>query len=303
MTSAALAPPGIVNVRRGIFWMLGTSIFFVSLDATAKYLTSSYPVAEIVWGRYLFHTLFALMWAGPRLPIMVRRARFGMQVLRGLFLVVTTVLYFAAIATIPLADATSIMFLSPIVVTALSVPLLGEQVGIRRWIGVAVGFVGALIIVRPGVGVMQSAALICVVAAGINALYQITTRLLSRTDHPLTTNIFSPVVGVLAAAIGLPFAWVTPDLQGWLLMALAGLFGVVGHYCMIKAFESAPVAVVAPFAYVGLIWSTGYGYLLWGDLPDGWTLVGALIIVASGLYIFYREQVRKREGQSETPPA
>lgn len=294
MTTLAVASPAAGNIRRGILWMLATGVFFVSLDATAKYLTRWYPVFEIVWARYFFHTIFAIAWAGSRLPSVMRKPRLGMQFLRGFFLVVTTVLYFAAIRTMPLADATSIMFLSPILVTALSVPLLGEQVGVRRWIGVAVGFTGALIIVRPGAGVLQLAAILAIVSAGINALYQITTRILNRTDHPLATNILSAVVGTLSASVGLAFAWVTPDLRGWLLMALAGLCGVIGHYCMIKSLEAAPPAAVVPFSYVGLIWSTSYGYFLWGDLPDGWTVLGALIIIGSGLYIFYREQMKKR---------
>ena len=294
MTGLVLASPGAANARRGILWMLATTVFFVSLDATAKYLTRSYPVVEIVWARYLFHTIFAIAWAGAQLPDAVRRARFGMQFLRGLFLVGTTLLFFLAIRTMPLADATSIMFLSPILVTALSVPLLREQVGPRRWLGVAAGFAGALIIVRPGAGVIQFAALLAVVAAAINALYQITTRLINRTDRPITTNVYSAAVGTVAASLGLPFAWAMPDVQGWLLMAFAGLCGAIGHYCMIKAYEAAPAAVVAPIGYVGLIWSTFYGYLLFGDLPDHWTVIGALIIVGSGLYILYRERERKR---------
>ena len=297
MTSLTLTSPGAANVRLGILWMLAASVFFVSLDATAKYLTHSYSAVEITWARYLFHTIFVIAWAGARLPTALRRARFGMQFLRGLFLVATTLLYFLAIRTIPLADATSIMFLSPILVTALSAPLLGERVGLRRWLGVSAGLIGALIIVRPGAGVIQLSSLLLVVAAAINALYQVTTRLLNRTDHPITTNVYSAAVGTAAASLGLPIAWVMPDLAGWLLMALAGLCGAVGHYCMIKAFAAAPAAAVAPISYVGLIWSTFYGLVLFGDLPDQWTVAGALIIVGSGLYIFYREQQRKR-GQS-----
>jgi len=294
MTSRTIAPPESANVRRGILWMLVTTVFFVSLDATAKYLTKSLPVVEIVWGRYLFHTIYALIWAGTRLPAVMSHARYGMQFLRGFFLVVTTALYFLAIRTMPLAAGTSIMFLSPILVTALSVPLLGEQVGMRRWIGVAVGFTGAVIIVRPSAGVIQISALLAILAAAINALYQITTRVLARTDRPMTTNTMSAFVGTVAASIGLPFIWVTPDLEGWALMAFAGFCGVIGHYCMIRSLEAAPAAAVAPFTYVGLIWSTGYGYFLWGDLPDLWTIVGALVIAGSGLYIFYREQTKRR---------
>jgi drug/metabolite transporter (DMT)-like permease len=168
-------------------------------------------------------------------------------------------------------------------------------VGLRRWLGVSAGLIGALIIVRPGAGVIQLSSLLLVVAAAINALYQVTTRLLNRTDHPITTNVYSAAVGTAAASLALPIAWVMPDLAGWLLMALAGLCGAVGHYCMIKAFAAAPAAAVAPISYVGLIWSTFYGVVLFGDLPDQWTVAGALIIVGSGLYIFYREQQRKRD--------
>ena len=275
--------------------MLATTIFFTSLDTTAKYLTHSYPVAEIVWGRYLFHALFGMMWAGRRLPDVLLHARFGIQALRGFFLVVTTAIYFLAIRTVPLADAASISFMAPILVTALSVPLLGEPVGVRRWIGVVVGFVGTVIIVRPGSGVMQAATLLVLASAAINALYQITTRVLNRTDLPMTTNVYSALIGTALAALALPFGWITPDLEGWSLLALAGLFGVVGHYCMIKSLAAAPVAAVVPFSYVGLLWATIYGVAIFGDVPDGWTVLGAAVIAGSGLYIFYRGEAKKRD--------
>jgi drug/metabolite transporter (DMT)-like permease len=283
------------DLRRGILWMLATTIFFTSLDTTAKYLTHSYPVAEIVWGRYLFHALFGMMWAGRRLPDVLLHARFGIQALRGFFLVVTTAIYFLAIRTVPLADAASISFMAPILVTALSVPLLGEPVGVRRWIGVVVGFVGTVIIVRPGSGVMQAATLLVLASAAINALYQITTRVLNRTDLPMTTNVYSALIGTALAALALPFGWITPDLEGWSLLALAGLFGVVGHYCMIKSLAAAPVAAVVPFSYVGLLWATIYGVAIFGDVPDGWTVLGAAVIAGSGLYIFYRGEAKKRD--------
>jgi drug/metabolite transporter (DMT)-like permease len=301
MSTLALANAAAPSVRRGILWMLLCSVFFVSLDATAKYLTHSYPVFEITWARYLFHSIFGLLWAGSRLPVLLRGARYGMQLARGLLLAVTTALYFLAVRTIPLADAVSIGFMAPILVTALSVPLLGEHVGARRWTGVVIGFAGALIIVRPGASVFEVGAALVLASAAINALYQIMTRILSRTDRPMTTNVYSALVGTAAAALGLPLGWITPDLEGWLLMMFAGFCGVVGHYALLKAFEAAPPSALAPFSYFGLFWSTIYGYVLFGDFPDRWTIVGALIISCSGLYVFYRGEAVRRRASALSP--
>lgn len=293
--------PGTVIVqpdaRRGILWMLLTMLLFVSLDSVAKALVQHYPVLQVVWARYFFHAVLLIALLAPRLPRIVRTRRLGLQVVRAMLLVMVSLMFFASLGYMKLVEASAIMFLSPILVTALSVPLLREKVGLRRWAGVAVGFIGALIIIRPGLGVMQWAALLVIGAAAANALYQISTRLLHNTDETLTTLFYTAVVGALVTSAIVPFVWVMPDLTGWALMALAGLIGGVSHFCLIRAFTLAPAPVVAPFSYSSLIWSTLFGFLFFAELPDLWTIVGALLIAGGGLYIFYREQRVKPPGQ------
>ena len=277
-------------------------LLFVSLDTCAKYLGQLYPVPQVVWARFFFHGLWLVLYLGPRLRQIAVTRRPGLQVLRALFLLTTTILFFTGLSFLPLVDASAIMLTGPLIVTALSVPLLGEFVGPRRWASIAVGFIGALVIIRPGSGVMQVAALFPLGAACLYALYQITTRKLSQIDRPLTTLLYSVSVGVPVTTLALPFFWVTPDLKGWLLMAGLGLLGGVSHFTLIKAFQASTVGTVAPFSYSNLIWATLLGYLVFDDLPDKWTVIGAIILVGSGLYIFHRERVRREDSAPPSNP-
>lgn len=295
-------PPSPGDSRSGILWMLLTFILFASLNATAKTLTLSYPVAQVVWARFAFHVLVVAVVLGPRIPHVMVSGRLGLQVGRSLLMIVTSALFFTGLSFIPLAEASAIMFLTPILVTVLSVPLLGERVGPWRWAGVGAGLAGAIVIIRPGMGAMHLAALLPVCAAFGHAFYQISTRVLSRTDRPLTTLFYTPLVGFVVTTAVVPFLWVQPDLEGWLLMGLLGVFGGLGHFTLIKALTAAPVAIVAPFGYTNLIWATAYGYILFGDLPDGWTVLGAGVIVLSGLLIFYRETRGRKIPQGGAPP-
>lgn len=280
--------------RRGILWMLLAVMMFVALDTLAKLLSETYPVWQIVWARYVFHVaLIALVLRGA-FPRTLRTRRLPLQLFRSLLLVLTTGLFFLGLSMLQLAEAAAVMLLAPLFITALSVPLLREKVGPRRWAGVAVGLAGALIVIRPGTEVFVLASLFPLAAALINALYHITTRQLSRSDPSMTTLAYSALVGAVIMSIGMPFFWVTPDLLGWIMMIAVGLIGGISHFCLIKAYE-APAAVVAPFAYSNIVWAVVFGLVIWGDLPDIWTLVGAAILVASGLYVFHREQVRKQE--------
>ncbi len=164
------------------------------------------------------------------------------------------------------------------------------------------GFSGALIIIRPGMGVMQTAILLPLGAAMLHAVYQIATRALGRTDSALTIIAYTPLVGALVASAIVPFFWTAPDAKGWALMVQLGVLGGVGHFALIKAFQAAPASVVAPFGYTNLIWATVFGFIIWGHLPDLATVAGAAVIVASGIYIFHREHIHRRPGHRMEPP-
>jgi drug/metabolite transporter (DMT)-like permease len=282
---------------RGILWMLLTGICFVGMDTLAKHLTQSYPVAQVVWARYDFHCLLLALVLGPRLPRTMHTRHLGLQCLRSLLLLGATGLFFTALSFIPLANATAIMFVAPIVVTALAMPLLGERVGPHRWASVVAGFLGALIIIRPGTEAMDPAAMLALGAAGCYALYQIATRRLSTTEAPLTTLAYTASIGVLATSALMPLVWIPPTPLHWLAMAGLGLLGGAGHFALIKAFQFAPAATVTPFGYSNLIWAVLFGYLIFGDLPDGWTVSGALVIASSGLYIVHRERMGARQAR------
>ncbi|MDA0996847.1 MAG: DMT family transporter [Proteobacteria bacterium] len=278
------------NVPRGISLMLTTTLFFILIDACAKQLSLTLPATEVVWARFFFHLLAVLVFLGPRTIRYARSNRPVLQVFRSALLLTTTFLFFVGIREIELAMASSIMFLSPILVTALSVPLLREKIGLRRVFGVLAGLAGALIIVRPGLGEVPLAALYFVAAAGANAVYQLTTRILRQADDAFTTLLYTALVGAVLASVAAPVEWVAPSPTEWALMVCMGTFGALGHFTLIKAFQSATPSALAPFTYTGLIWATLLGYLIFANLPDGYTALGAAIIIGSGLYIFRREQ-------------
>jgi len=282
------------NQLAGIMLALGAMFLLSLMDLQAKYLSQTMPVMQITWARYFFHFAFmAVIFLPRRGRSLLRTSRPGLQWMRSLLLVFCTITFFTAIQYMPLADAVAISFISPLLVTALSVPLLGEMVGRRRWTAVAVGFVGALIIVRPGLGVMHWAVWLLLLMALGYALYQITTRMLSSTDDPITTLFFSGLVGAAAMTLVVPFFWQNPATpEHWLMLASLGMLGAIGHYALIRSFEFAPVAVLAPLSYTALLWNTLFGYLAFGDLPDRWTVGGASILIATGIYIIYREGVR-----------
>ncbi|MDP6344389.1 MAG: DMT family transporter [Alphaproteobacteria bacterium] len=282
------------NQFAGILLMLAAILMFSVMDLLAKYLAQSLPVVQVAWARYFGHFIIMAVLFWPRRgPSLLHTRRPGLQWLRSLLLLMCTVVFFLAISYMPLADAVAITFVSPLMVTALSVPLLGEAVGGRRWTAVAVGFIGAMVIVRPGLGVMHWASwLVLVMALGF-ALYQITTRMLSRTDDPITTLFYSALVGTGCLSLVVPFQWrMPPEPVHWLMMVGLGLLGGLGHYALIKAHESAPVAVLAPLTYTALLWNVLFGFVVFGDLPDRWTLIGAAVLIATGIYILYREGLR-----------
>jgi drug/metabolite transporter (DMT)-like permease len=280
------------NRTRGILWMLATMVCFISLDATMKYALEFLPLVEVTWARFFFASLAALIICGRDLPKLWRSANPRSQLFRSMLLMVTTGLFNAGIMQVPLATATVLMFMSPILVTVMSAVVLQEHVGWRRWIGVGVGFLGALVVARAwenGLSMFNTGTLLLFTAAFANASYQITTRKL-RGDQPLTTLLFTAATGAVVTTGLLPWHWQMPDGREWLLMMMAGVLGCVGHLCLIRAYRLAPASVIAPFAYSSLIWATILGFAIWQDVPELTTLIGAAMIIGSGLYIFLRER-------------
>ena len=291
---SALPRRDLSAARRGILWMLLTVMMFVSVAAMVKQLALTYPIPQVLWARFFFHAVVTVLVFRARLPHFLATPRVGVQILRATLFLVTSALFFTTVHVTPLATANSIMFLVPILITALSVPILRESVGARRWLSVAVGFAGALLIVRPGTDFLALAVIVPLAAALSQAFYELITRLTSRGDTPFTTAAYTPLVGVLVASAITPFFWIPPDFADWALMAFLGMVSFVSQFTLIKAYQAAPAAVVAPYYYTMLIWATVFGFVLFDEVPDAETLLGALIIVASGLYIFREERAPNR---------
>jgi len=279
---------------QGIGLVVAAFATFSGLDAAAKYLTAYHAVPQVVAARFAFALIFALVLFLPgRGTRLFRTARPGVQLLRGLLLMTATALNFVALQYLQLAETGSILFAAPLFMCALSVPLLGERVGPRRWAAVLVGFLGVLIVMRPGTGALHWASFLSLGAALSVALFQLLTRRLARHDRAETTLLYSTLVGALLTVPAAPFVWTAPDALGWAAMLAMGFFGAYGHYILVRAYHLAPAPTLAPFSYSQIVWMVAIGFALFGDLPDLWTLVGGSVVVASGLYLLHRERVRR----------
>jgi drug/metabolite transporter (DMT)-like permease len=275
----------------GIALICATVMFFACLDTTAKYLNHYMDTVQVVWARYTGGFLLALIMSNPvSRPALVVTSRPWMQIGRSMLLLGSTLFNFLALRWLQLDQTTAIMFSTPFLVAVLSGPLLGEWVGWRRWCAILVGFLGVLLVARPGYGGIHPAALLSVLSVICYGLYMIATRALARTDSSETTLFYSNLVGVVATSVAIPFFWSTPHdpfLIG--LMVISGALGSIGHYLLIIAHRLAPPAVLAPFLYTQLIWVIALGFTVFGDWPNHWTLAGAAVVVASGLYLLHRE--------------
>jgi drug/metabolite transporter (DMT)-like permease len=278
----------------GIGLMLASVALLPIMDGFAKAMADVFAIAQLVWARFLFQSVLIVplaFWSSPR--AMARPDRLGLQIARGAGILIATFLFFAAIKTMPIADALALLFVAPLIVTALSPLVLGEAVGVRRWAAVLVGFVGALVILRPGLGVLQPGSLLALGAGASFAGYVLLTRRLSHAAPPLVTLAITSLVGLVATSVLMPAVWVTPDAGQFAGMAAMGAIGAAGHYLMIRAYEQAPAALLAPFGYGEIVTAVIIGYFWFGDFPDGPTWAGIAILVASGIYISVRERVRR----------
>ncbi len=288
----------------GIALMCCAVASFSCIDATGKYLIHHMDTLQVVWARYFFAAALTLIVTNPiTRPGLTRTRRPFLQVGRSALLLCSTVLNLFALRWLQLDEVLSILFSTPLMVAALCVPLLGETVGWRRWTAIIVGFIGVLVVVRPGLGGMHPAALLSFGGAICYAFYVIATRFLSRSDSSDTTQFYTNLVGAVAMCLVVPFIWTKPEsafITG--LMVLIGAFGGGGHYLLILAHRRAPASTLAPFIYTQMLWTTTLGFLVFDDLPHRWTIVGGLIVISSGLYLLHRETVRGKPSPS-TPVA
>jgi drug/metabolite transporter (DMT)-like permease len=295
MMSETVAPTNTEVPRRrlaGIALMCGALMCFAALDASAKWAGRTVDPLVTTWARYTFSVVLVSLVLNPiTTPGLTRTRRPWLQIGRSLLLLVSTAFNFLALQHLQLTQTLSIQFAAPLIIALMAGPLLGERIGPRRLAAVIVGFAGVLVITRPGSGGVHPAALFSVAGSVCYALYNISTRFLAGQDSSATTLFYSGLAGIVVMTPILPFVWSTPpDALTWILLAATGVFGAVGHWLLILAHARAPAGVLAPFIYTQLLWTLSAGYLIFGDVPDHWTLVGAAIVIASGLYLLYRER-------------
>jgi drug/metabolite transporter (DMT)-like permease len=281
---------------RGIALILASTVFLGVSDVTAKYLSATLPSTEIAWIRFL---VFALIMSPAMLPgsplYAMRTERPGLQLMRGVALLSSSLLFISGLRFLPIAEASATGFVSPLFVTALSIVFLGERVGVRRWIATALGLIGVLIILRPGTGAFHAAAFFPIVSALAWACTLIMTRMMSGREHALTTMTWSSIAGVCILSALLPFAWVAPSWHDILFGVLIGVASTAGQWIVVLAFRYADASVLAPFSYTQLLWVSILGFVIFGELPDILTVTGAVFIVGSGLYTAHRERVRRSQ--------
>ena len=280
---------------KAIIFNLLAWVMLPIMDGFAKYLSADLPVLQITWARYFFTVAFTfpimfffyrnqLKWSDkPKL-----------QFIRGLILLTANICFFYSISIISLAKALTLAFVAPLIVTAFSPIFLGEKVGVKRWSAVIIGFVGSLVVIRPGFVEINLASLAALGTGVMYGFYLIITRKLSTSDNPLLTLLLTGVVGAIIISTIMPFVWVSPNLNQWSMMAAIGVFACIGHLFLILSLKYADASKLAPFSYFEIITNIIIGYYFFSDFPDNWTFLGLFIIVISGVYISRRENLVRK---------
>ena len=276
---------------KAIVFNLLAWIMLPIMDGFAKFLSADLPVLQITWARYFFTVAFTfpvmfffyrnqLKWSDkPKL-----------QFIRGLILLIANICFFYSISVISLAKALTLAFVAPLIVTSFSPLFLGEKVGFRRWSAVIIGFIGSLVVIRPGFVEINLASFAALGTGIMYGFYLIITRKLSTSDNPLLTLLLTGLVGAIIISCVMPFVWVQPTINQWSMMAAIGVFACIGHLFLILSLKYADASKLAPFSYFEIITNILIGYYFFGDFPDNWTFLGLAIIVMSGIYIYQREQ-------------
>ncbi len=288
------------HVLRGVLLMLVAMAILPLLDGFAKILGQHMPVLQIVWARMVFSTLVTLpfvlargpaRWWWPQNP--------GVLALRGILLMTSTWLFVIGLKHLPMADTLAIFFVMPLIVTALSPLVLKEHVDAQAWAAVAVGFAGTLIIIRPGFEELNIGVLAALGAGLSQAIYMLLTRKIAGVTDAMVTNLHTSLAGAVIASLLVPVVWTPPTTSDWALMLGIGVVAATGHYFIIRAYDFAPAPVLAPLAYTEMIGATVIGFLMFGDLPDRWTITGVLILIGSALYISLRHRRPRRVEPTE----
>ena len=286
--------PRIQNSRLGIFLLCAGVAFFGIGEACVKTLAAEYDILQVVWARYVFHALvFLAIFSRSGIISQMKTSRPFLHIARSITLMIGTVSFFTALIYLSLPEAVAINFIAPLLVTALSIPFLGEKVGPRRWAAICVGFLGVLVIIRPGLGVMHWAAFLPLITAISYAGYQIMTRIAGRTEDTKTSLFWTSTVGVIVMSCIVPFVWKAPDATAWLIMVTTGAVFGFGHYLLIRAFEVAAVSTLSPFLYTQIIWVTIISIVVFDQFPDQFSILGTAIVIGSGLYIWHRESLER----------
>ena len=281
---------------KAIIFNLLAWVMLPVMDGFAKYLSSDMPVLQITWARYFFTVVFTL----PVMMLFFRNKlvwtdKPKLQIIRGLVLLAANICFFYAISVISLAKALTLAFVAPLIVTAFSPIFLGERVGVRRWTAVIIGFIGSLVVIRPGFVEINLASLSALCTGIMYGFYLIITRKLSTSDNSLLTLLLTGTVGLVVISLTMPFIWMNPSPLQWSLMAGIGLFACIGHLFLILSLKYADASKLAPFSYFEIITNIIIGYYFFNDFPDNWTFLGLFIIILSGIYISRREIITKNQ--------
>ena len=274
-----------------ILLMIGAIFCFASMDATAKYLMKEIGPAQTIWARYTVQAILVTVLILPKIKIYGKTKYPKLQFLRSVALMMATTLFFFAFSRLGLAEASAIFNISPVLITLGAFLFLREQIGPRRVIGIVVSLLGALIIIRPGSGVFTIYALLPLGAAIFYSTYSLVTRFVGADESPWTSLFYSAIFGAICYSIYIVFHWNPMSNNALFLTIIIGLFGTAGHICLIRALTLGEASLVAPFIYTNLLFTTIWGLVLFGNFPDFWTIGGALIIVAAGVYVWARDRV------------
>ena len=279
---------------KAIILNLSAWVMLPIMDGFAKYLSSTIPILQITWSRYFFTVIIVL----PIMFIFFKKnlkwtTQPKLQLIRGLLLFSANILFFYSISVISLAKALTLAFIAPLIVTIFSPIILGEKVGLRRWAAVITGFIGSLIVLRPGFVEINLASIAALGTGFLYGIYLIVTRKLHDADHPLLTLLLTGVVGAIIGSMIMPSVWVQPTINEWSMMFALGFFASLGHLFLILSLQYADASKLAPFGYFEIVTNIIIGYYFFNHFPDNWTFLGLIVIISSGIYIFRREALYK----------